>query len=300
MRAPWEGDAKVLDGAACARQIKDELRARVDVLRARGVLPGLGTILVGEDPGSVAYVAGKHRDCAEVGIESIRVDLPAHASEDQILEAVAALNADPACTGFIVQLPLPRGVDTNRVLEAVDPDKDADGLHPTNLGRLVLRGSEPIHSPLPCTPRAVIELIQRNGIDLSGADVCVVGRGVTVGRSIGLLLTRKDINATVTICHTGTRDLAAHTRAADVVVAATGYAGLITADMVRPGAVVLDVGVSRVVDPETGKARLRGDVADGVDRVAGWLSPNPGGVGPMTRALLLMNVVEAAERGMEG
>ena len=296
MRAPWEGDAKVLDGAACARQIKDELRARVDVLRARGALPGLGTILVGEDPGSVAYVAGKHRDCAEVGIESIRVDLPAHASEDQILEAVAALNADPACTGFIVQLPLPRGVDTNRVLEAVDPDKDADGLHPTNLGRLVLRGSEPIHSPLPCTPRAVIELIQRNGIDLSGADVCVVGRGVTVGRSIGLLLTRKDINATVTICHTGTRDLAAHTRAADVVVAATGYAGLITADMVRPGAVVLDVGVSRVVDPETGKARLRGDVADGVDRVAGWLSPNPGGVGPMTRALLLMNVVEAAER----
>ncbi len=296
MRAPWEGDAKVLDGAACARQIKDELRARVDVLRARGVLPGLGTILVGEDPGSVAYVAGKHRDCAEVGIESIRVDLPAHASEDQILEAVAALNADPACTGFIVQLPLPRGVDTNRVLEAVDPDKDADGLHPTNLGRLVLRESEPIHSPLPCTPRAVIELIQRNGIDLSGADVCVVGRGVTVGRSIGLLLTRKDINATVTICHTGTRDLAAHTRAADVVVAATGYAGLITADMVRPGAVVLDVGVSRVVDPETGKARLRGDVADGVDRVAGWLSPNPGGVGPMTRALLLMNVVEAAER----
>lgn len=296
MRAPWEGDAKVLDGAACARQIKDELRARVDVLRARGVLPGLGTILVGEDPGSVAYVAGKHRDCAEVGIESIRVDLPAHASEDQILEAVAGLNADPACTGFIVQLPLPRGVDTNHVLETVDPDKDADGLHPTNLGRLVLRGSEAITSPLPCTPRAVIELIQRNGIDLNGADVCVVGRGVTVGRSIGLLLTRKDINATVTICHTGTRDLAVHTRAADVVVAATGYAGLITADMVRPGAVVLDVGVSRVVDPESGKARLMGDVADGVDRVAGWLSPNPGGVGPMTRALLLMNVVEAAER----
>ncbi len=296
MRAPWEGDAKVLDGAACARQIKDELRARVEVLRAHGVVPGLGTILVGEDPGSVAYVAGKHRDCAEVGIESIRVDLPAHASEDQILEAVAGLNADPACTGFIVQLPLPRGVDTNHVLETVDPDKDADGLHPTNLGRLVLRGSEAITSPLPCTPRAVIELIQRNGIDLNGADVCVVGRGVTVGRSIGLLLTRKDINATVTICHTGTRDLAVHTRAADVVVAATGYAGLITADMVRPGAVVLDVGVSRVVDPESGKARLMGDVADGVDRVAGWLSPNPGGVGPMTRALLLMNVVEAAER----
>ncbi len=297
MRAPWEGDARVLDGIACAAQIKDELRARVEVLRACGVVPGLGTILVGEDPGSVAYVAGKHRDCAEVGIESIRVDLPAHASEDQILEAVAGLNADPACTGFIVQLPLPRGVDTNRVLETVDPDKDADGLHPTNLGRLVLRGSEAITSPLPCTPRAVIELIQRNGIDLNGANVCVVGRGVTVGRSIGLLLTRKDINATVTICHTGTRDLAVHTRAADVVVAATGYAGLITADMVHPGAVVLDVGVSRVVDPESGKARLMGDIADGVDRVAGWLSPNPGGVGPMTRALLLMNVVEAAERG---
>ena len=297
MRAPWEGDARVLDGTACAAQIKDELRARAEVLRARGVVPGLGTILVGEDPGSVAYVAGKHRDCAEVGIESIRVDLPARASEDQILEAVAGLNADPACTGFIVQLPLPRGVDTNRVLETVDPDKDADGLHPTNLGRLVLRGSEAITSPLPCTPRAVIELIQRNGIDLNGANVCVVGRGITVGRSIGLLLTRKDINATVTICHTGTRDLAVHTRAADVVVAATGYAGLITADMVHPGAVVLDVGVSRVVDPESGKARLMGDIADGVDRVAGWLSPNPGGVGPMTRALLLMNVVEAAERG---
>ena len=297
MRAPWEGDARVLDGTACAAQIKDELRARVEVLCAHGVVPGLGTILVGEDPGSVAYVAGKHRDCAEGGIESIRVDLPAHASENQILEAVAGLNADPACTGFIVQLPLPRGVDTNRVLETVDPDKDADGLHPTNLGRLVLRGSEAITSPLPCTPRAVIELIQRNGIDLNGANVCVVGRGVTVGRSIGLLLTRKDINATVTICHTGTRDLAVHTRAADVVVAATGYAGLITADMVHPGAVVLDVGVSRVVDPESGKARLMGDIADGVDRVAGWLSPNPGGVGPMTRALLLMNVVEAAERG---
>ena len=296
MRAPWEGDARVLDGTACAAQIKGELRGRVQALRERGVVPGLGTVLVGEDPGSVAYVAGKHRDCAEVGIESIRVDLPAEASQEEILVAVERLNADPACTGFIVQLPLPRGVDTNRILEAVDPDKDADGLHPTNLGRLVLRGSEPIHSPLPCTPRAVIELIQRNGIDLSGADVCVVGRGVTVGRSIGLLLTRKDINATVTICHTGTRDLAAHTRAADVVVAATGYAGLITADMVRPGAVVLDVGVSRVVDPESGKARLMGDVADGVDRVAGWLSPNPGGVGPMTRALLLMNVVEAAER----
>ena len=296
MRAPWEGAARILDGSACAAQIKDELRQRVEALRARGIVPGLGTVLVGEDPGSVAYVAGKHRDCAEVGIESIRVDLPAEASEAEILSAVKVLNADPACTGFIVQLPLPRGIDTNRILEAIDPNKDADGLHPTNLGRLVLRGSEPITSPLPCTPRAVIELIERYGIDLNGADVCVVGRGVTVGRSIGLLLTRKNVNATVTICHTGTRDLASHTRGADVIVAATGFAGLIRPEMIRPGATVLDVGVSRVVDSDSGKARLMGDVADGVDRVAGWLSPNPGGVGPMTRALLLMNVVEAAER----
>lgn len=295
MRAPWEGPARVLDGKATAAAIKDELRERVGVLRARGVVPGLGTVLVGEDPGSVTYVAGKHRDCAEVGIESIRVDLPATATQADVEAAVDRLNADPACTGYIVQLPLPRGIDTNAVLERIDPAKDADGLHPMNLGRLVLRGSGPIDSPLPCTPRAVIELITRHGIDLAGADVCVVGRGVTVGRSIGLLLTRKEVNATVTLCHTGTRDLADKVRRADVVVAATGAAGLVTPDMVRPGAVVLDVGVSRVVD-EGGRARLHGDVADGVDGVASWLSPNPGGVGPMTRALLLMNVVEAAER----
>lgn len=295
MRAPWEGPARVLDGKATAAAIKDELRERVGALRARGAVPGLGTVLVGEDPGSVTYVAGKHRDCAEVGIESIRVDLPATATQADVEAAVDRLNADPACTGYIVQLPLPRGIDTNAVLERIDPAKDADGLHPMNLGRLVLRGSGPIDSPLPCTPRAVIELITRHGIDLAGADVCVVGRGVTVGRSIGLLLTRKEVNATVTLCHTGTRDLADKVRRADVVVAATGAAGLVTPDMVRPGAVVLDVGVSRVVD-EGGRARLHGDVADGVDGVASWLSPNPGGVGPMTRALLLMNVVEAAER----
>lgn len=295
MRAPWAGAARVLDGTATAAAIKAELRGRVEVLRARGVVPGLGTVLVGDDPASRAYVAGKHRDCAEVGIESIRVDLPADATQAEVESAVDDLNADPACTGYIVQLPLPRGIDANAVLERIDPAKDADGLHPMNLGRLVLRGSGPIDSPLPCTPRAVIELMTRHGIDLAGADVCVVGRGVTVGRSIGLLLTRREVNATVTLCHTGTRDLADKVRRADVVVAAAGSAGLVTPEMVEPGAVVLDVGVSRVVD-EGGRARLHGDVADGVDEVASWLSPNPGGVGPMTRALLVTNVVEAAER----
>ncbi|UNX54225.1 bifunctional methylenetetrahydrofolate dehydrogenase/methenyltetrahydrofolate cyclohydrolase [Georgenia sp. TF02-10] len=288
--------ARVLDGRATAATIKAELTQRVQALADRGVRPGLGTVLVGEDPGSRAYVAGKHRDCAEVGIASLRVDLPASASQDDVEAAVARLNADQACTGYIVQLPLPPGVDVGAVLELIDPAKDADGLHPTNLGRLVLRLSEPITSPLPCTPRAVLELVARHGIDLAGADVCVVGRGTTVGRSIGLLLTRKDVNATVTLTHTGTTDLAAHVRAADVVIAAAGQPGIITADMVKPGAVVLDVGMSRIVDPATGKAQLRGDVADGVDQVASWLSPTPGGVGPMTRAMLLANVVEAAER----
>lgn len=295
MRTGWEGPAQILDGAGTAATIKAELAQRVKNLHARGVVPGLGTILVGEDPGSVSYVAGKHRDCAEVGIESIRVDLPETASQAEIEAAIDQLNADPACTGYIVQLPLPKGIDQNAILERIDPAKDADGLHPMNLGRLVLRGSGPIDTPLPCTPRAVIELMERHGIDLRGKDVCVVGRGVTVGRSIGLLLIRKEINATVTVCHTGTKDLAAHVRQADVVVAAAGSAGLITKDMVKPGAVVLDVGVSRV-EGEDGKARLHGDVADGVDEVASWLSPNPKGVGPMTRALLVTNVVEAAER----
>ena len=296
MRAPWAGGAQVLDGTATAAAIKAELRGRVAALRERGVVPGLGTVLVGEDPGSLRYVAGKHADCAEVGIESIRVDLPATATQTEVEAAIDRLNADPACTGYIVQLPLPRGIDTNAVLERVDPDKDADGLHPTNLGRLVLRGAEPVTSPLPCTPRGCIELLARHGIDLAGKDVCVIGRGVTVGRTIGLLLMRKDVNATVDVCHTGTADLAEHVRRADVVIAAAGSAGIVTADMVRPGAVVLDVGVSRVVDPATGKGRIMGDVADGVDAVASWLSPNPGGVGPMTRALLLANVVETAER----
>ncbi|EFL92984.1 bifunctional methylenetetrahydrofolate dehydrogenase/methenyltetrahydrofolate cyclohydrolase [Mobiluncus curtisii] len=296
MRAPWEGPAQVLDGKATAAAIKAELQTRVAAVRESGVIPGLGTILVGEDPGSVTYVAGKHRDCAEVGIESIRIDLPATASPDEVMAAVERLNQDPACTGYIVQLPLPQGMDTNQILEAIDPEKDADGLHPMNLGRLVLRVSEPITSPLPCTPRAVIELGRRFGLDFNGKDVCVVGRGTTVGRSIGLLLGRKDVNATVTSCHTGTQDLATKCRQADVIVAASGVAGIITADMVKPGAAVFDVGVSRVLDPDTGKSRLYGDVADGVDRVAAWLTPNPGGVGPMTRALLLVNVVEAAER----
>ena len=296
MRAPWGGPARILDGRATAAALKAELAERVAALRERGVVPGLGTVLVGEDPGSLTYVAGKHADCAEVGLDSLRIDLPATATRAEVEAAVDRLNADPACTGYIVQLPLPAGVDTNAVLERIDPDKDADGLHPTNLGRLVLRTSGPIASPLPCTPRACIELIARHGIDLAGADVCVIGRGVTVGRSIGLLLGRKDINATVDVCHTGTRDLTAHVRRAGVVVSAAGSPGIIAADMVAPGAVVLDVGVARVTDPATGRGRIAGDVADGVDEVAAWLSPNPGGVGPMTRALLLANVVEAAER----
>lgn len=299
MKAPWKGSARVLDGLATAVALKAEMRTRVAALREAGIVPGLGTILVGCDPGSVKYVAGKHADCQEVGIESIRIDLSETATQAEIADAVARLNADPACTGYIVQLPLPAHVDTNTILEAIDPGKDADGLHPTNLGRLVLRGSEPITSPLPCTPRACIELLSRHGVELAGKDVCVIGRGVTVGRSIGLLLMRKEVNATVDICHTGTRDLAEHVRRADIVIAAAGSAGLVTAEMVKPGAAVLDVGVSRVEDPATGKARMSGDVADGVDEVAGWLSPNPGGVGPMTRALLLANVVETAERQLE-
>ncbi|WP_380167292.1 bifunctional methylenetetrahydrofolate dehydrogenase/methenyltetrahydrofolate cyclohydrolase [Jannaschia sp. R86511] len=288
--------AQVLDGKATAATIRVELTERVTALRERGVVPGLGTLLVGEDPGSASYVAGKHRDCAEVGITSIREDLPADASQADVLAAVARLNADPACTGYIVQLPLPAGIDQQVVLEAVDPDRDADGLHPTNLGRLVLQVSGDITSPLPCTPRGIVELLGRYGVPLSGAEVCVVGRGVTVGRPIGLLLTRRGVDATVTLTHTRTRDLAAAVRRADVVVAAAGAAGTIKAEWVKPGAAVLDVGVTRVVDPETGKARLVGDVDPGVREVAGWLAPMPGGVGPMTRAMLLANVVDMAER----
>ena len=297
MRKGWSGDAVLLDGAARVRQLKEQMRQQVERLHQQGNKPGLGTILVGSDPGSVSYVAGKHRDCAEVGIESIRVELPETVSTTQVLAEIEKLNENPACTGYIVQLPLPRQVDVNQVLEAIDPDKDADGLHPMNLGRLVLRVKEPVTSPLPCTPRACIDLLQQYQVPLEGAQVCVVGRGTTVGRSLPLMLTRKDINATVTCCHTGTRDLAAHTRQADVIVACAGSAGIIRPEMVKEGAAVLDVGVSRgAVNPETGKARLEGDVAEGVDKVAGWLSPNPGGIGPMTRANLLLNVVETAIR----
>ncbi len=278
--------ATILDGKATAAAVKGDLAAAVADLRARGVEPGLGTVLVGDDPGSRAYVAGKHRDCAEVGIQSIRVDLPDTASQADVLAAVRALNADPACTGYIVQLPLPRGLDANAVLEVMDPAKDADGLHPVNLGRLVL-GSP---APLPCTPRGIVELLRRYDVPINGAEVCVIGRGVTVGRPLGLLLTRKSENATVTLCHTGTRDIASHARRADIIVAAAGVPHLITADLVKPGAAVLDVGITRTPDG------LVGDVHPDVREVAGFLAPMPGGVGPMTRAMLLANVVEAAAR----
>ena len=279
--------AIILDGRASAAAIKAELGGRVAVLAARGVRPGLGTVLVGDDPGSRAYVNGKHRDCAEVGIASIRRDLPADATQEQIEAVVDELNADPACTGYIVQLPLPAGIDANRVLSRIDPDKDADGLHPLNLGRLVL--GEP--GPLPCTPRGIVELLRRYDVPIAGADVTVIGRGITVGRALGLLLTRRSENATVTLCHTGTKDLAGHTTRADIVVVAAGRPGLLTADMVRPGAAVLDVGITRT------DAGLVGDVAPEVREVAGYLAPMPGGVGPMTRAMLLANVVDAAEAG---
>lgn len=282
--------ATMLDGKATAAAIKDELRARVKALADRGVVPGLGTVLVGDDPGSHAYVAGKHRDCAEVGIASIRRDLPATATQAEVEQAVRSLNTDPACTGYIVQLPLPAGLDEQRILELVDPAKDADGLHPTNLGRLVLG----IPAPLPCTPAGIVELLRRYGIPTNGANVTAIGRGTTAGRPLGLIFTRKSENATVTLCHTGTRDLAAHTRGADIVIVAAGFAGLLTPDMVKPGATVIDVGVTRVVQPD-GKARLVGDVAPEVADVAGHLAPMPGGVGPMTRAMLLANVVSLAE-----
>ncbi len=278
--------AQILDGKATAAAIKAELTERVAKLAEQGIVPGLGTVLVGDDPGSRWYVAGKHKDCAEVGINSIRVDLPADAEQAEVEEAVARLNADPECTGYIVQLPLPKHMDENTILGLMDPDKDADGLHPTNLGWLVLGRK----APLPCTPNGIVEMLRRHGVEIAGAEVCVVGRGVTVGRPLGLLLTRRSENATVTLCHTGTRDLAAHLRSADIVVAAAGVPGIITGDMVKPGAAVLDVGVSR--DAE---GKIAGDVAADVYDVAGWVSPNPGGVGPMTRAMLLSNIVEAAE-----
>ncbi|SMY02763.1 MULTISPECIES: bifunctional methylenetetrahydrofolate dehydrogenase/methenyltetrahydrofolate cyclohydrolase [unclassified Brevibacterium] len=288
--------ARILDGKVCAKAIKDELRTTVENLAQRGIVPGLATVLVGEDPGSKWYVAGKHRDCAEVGIHSIRRDLPESVSQEELLTVIDELNADDECTGYIVQLPLPSHIDTDTVLERIDPAKDADGLHPTNLGRLMLNVNREITTPLPCTPRGVIELMQRNGIELAGKHVVVVGRGVTVGRSIGALLTRREYNATVTLTHTGTTNLPELLAQADIIVAAAGSARIVTADSVKPGAVVLDVGVSREEDPETGKSKIVGDVDPGVAEVAAWVSPNPGGVGPMTRALLLKNVVDVAER----
>ncbi|MGL5850959.1 MAG: bifunctional methylenetetrahydrofolate dehydrogenase/methenyltetrahydrofolate cyclohydrolase [Phycicoccus sp.] len=281
--------ATILDGKALLATIKGELKARVAALAERGVVPGLGTVLVGDDPGSRWYVGAKHRDCAEIGIRSIRRDLGAQATLDEVLAVVRELNADPECTGFLVQQPT--GLDENAILSAVDPVKDVDGLHPTNLGWLVL--GKP--APLPCTPVGCVELLRRYDVPLAGAKVVVVGRGITVGRPLGLILTRRSENATVTLCHTGTRDLAAEVRRADIVVAAAGVPGIVTADMVKPGAAVLDVGVSRVVDDASGKAVVAGDVAPDVWEVAGYVSPNPGGVGPMTRAMLLTNVVAAAE-----
>jgi methylenetetrahydrofolate dehydrogenase (NADP+) / methenyltetrahydrofolate cyclohydrolase len=278
--------ARILDGKATAAAIREDLARRVSDLAKLGIRPGLGTILVGDDPGSRAYVNGKHRDCAEVGIASIRRDLPADAAQAEVEAVVDELNADPACTGYIIQLPLPAGLDPQPLLERMDPAKDADGLHPVNLGRLVL--GEP--GPVPGTPEGILELLRRYDIPVAGADVTVIGRGITVGRALGLLLTRRTENATVTQCHTGTKDLAAHTRDADIVVVAAGRPGLLTAGMIKPGAVVVDVGITRT------DAGLVGDVAPGVAEVAGWLAPVPGGVGPMTRAMLLAKVVTAAEQ----
>ena len=273
--------AKILDGKAVAQLIKSELQVRISAAK---LTPGLGTVLVGDDAGSHAYVGGKHRDCAEIGIKSIRIDLPATASEADVLKAISDLNNASECTGYIVQLPLPNGINSQKVLEAIDPDKDADGLHPLNLGRLVM-GEK---TPLPCTPAGIVELLNRYQIPINGAEVVVIGRGLTVGRPLGLLLTRKSENATVTLTHTGTKDLSAHTKRADIVIAAIGKAHFLKADMVKAGAVVLDVGITRT---ESG---LQGDVDPAVANVASYIAPMPGGVGPMTRAMLLRNVVEMA------
>ena len=278
--------AQILDGKALAASIKQDLAARTVALKAKGITPGLGTVLVGDDPGSHSYVGGKHRDCQEVGINSIRVDLPADATQADVLAAIRDLNNAKECTGYIVQLPLPRGIDTQVILEAIDPAKDADGLHPMNLGRLVAG----YDAPLPCTPRGIVELLNHYQVPLNGAEVVVIGRGLTVGRPLGLLLTRKQENATVTLTHTGTKDLAAHTRRADIVVAAIGQAHFLKAEMIKPGAAVLDVGISRT------DAGLLGDIDPGVRDVASWIAPMPGGVGPMTRAMLVTNVVDACER----
>ncbi|NBU31673.1 MAG: bifunctional methylenetetrahydrofolate dehydrogenase/methenyltetrahydrofolate cyclohydrolase [Actinobacteria bacterium] len=278
--------AVILDGKATAAVVRSQLQQRVARLNSLGVQPGLGTILVGDDPGSHAYVGGKHKDCAEVGIKSIRIDLPASATQTDVLDAISQLNTDPSCTGYIVQLPLPKGLDANGALTSMSPEKDADGLHPTNLGRLVL--GEP--APLPCTPRGIVELLRAYNVPLDGAEVVIVGRGVTVGRPLGLLLTRRTENATVTLCHTGTKDLTYHLRQADIVVAAAGVPHFITAEMVKPGAALLDVGITRT------EAGLLGDIHPSAAQVAGYFAPMPGGTGPMTRAMLLANVVDAAEK----
>lgn len=287
--------AQILDGKAASAAIRAELTERVAALKARGITPGIATVLVGADPASQLYVGMKHRQSEAIGMNSIQRELPADATQEQVEALIDELNADPACHGYIVQLPLPKHLDTDAILERIDPAKDADGLHPTNLGRLVLNVNGEISTPLPCTPRGVIELLVRNGYDLTGKHVVVVGRGVTIGRSIGLLLTRRDLNATVTLTHTGTVDLARYLREADVIVAAAGVKHLVRAEDVKPGAAVLDVGVTRETT-DAGKHLVFGDVHPDVASVAGWISPNPGGVGPMTVALLMTNVVEAAER----
>lgn len=285
-----------IDGKMVSARIKANLAERVASLKERGVDPGLGTILVGSDPGSVKYVAGKHADCAEIGVNSIKKELPADATFEQIAEAVQELNADPACTGYIVQLPLPKGIDENAIIDLIDPKKDADGMHPYNLGELVLHARGDITTPLPCTPRGVIELLNAYDIDLDGKEVCVLGRGITIGRTVGLLLTRKAVNATVTLCHTGTKDVRKHMREADVIIAAMGSAGFVKPEDVKEGAVLVDVGVSRVFDEEAGRYRVKGDVDKASYEKVSAYTPNPGGVGPMTRAMLLENVVEMAER----
>ena len=288
----------ILDGKATAASIKEDLKARVARLRDAGIPVGLGTVLVGEDPGSLKYVAGKHKDCTEVGIDSIRIDLPESASQEEVLDAVLGLNGNPDCTGYIVQLPLPKHINQTEVINAIDPSKDADGLHPMNLGELVLHPHGDPGVPEPCTPKGIITLLRRYGIDLDGKNVCVIGRGVTVGRTIGLLLTRSDVNATVDLCHTGTVDLKEHVRRADVIVSCAGSAGLIKPDWLGDDVVLVDVGVSRKIDPETGKSRIRGDFDRDCwtdPRVRAY-TPNPGGVGPMTRVMLLENVVDMAER----
>ncbi len=286
-----------IDGKMVSAKIKEDLARRVVALKEKGVNPGLGTILVGTDPGSVKYVAGKHADCAEIGVNSIKKELPEDATFEQIAQAVRKLNDDPDCTGYIVQLPLPKGIDENAIIDLIDPKKDADGMHPYNLGELVLHARGEITTPLPCTPRGVIELLNDYDIDLNGKEICVLGRGITIGRTIGLMLTRKEVNATVTLCHTGTKDVHEHMRRADVIVAAMGCAGFVKPEDIKEGAVLVDVGVSRVFDEEAGRYRVRGDVDKACYDKAYAYTPNPGGVGPMTRAMLLENVVEMAERG---